>query len=249
MDQLSRRLHHFSRGPKGPGFSFLSRKILMIHRGPLIAAITLFASTVASAQGLDGLYFQMKFAFGQLQESHYFFTPDGRYLNDVPNGTLDAAGMERACAKSRDSCGKYRVTGSQLILTPNRGVPETLEIERIADGNLNIGGRFAKHVEKFPTGTKLDGKYSRSAGAGAVSAASTFTFKPDGTFSATSLGAVATQQGVGKSESAAHGTYRLAGNTLELSSDAGSKKIVAYAYDLGKGDVRLNLDGVFYKKQ
>jgi hypothetical protein len=60
---------------------------------------------------------------------------------------------------------------------------------------------------------------------------------------------VKTQQGVGKSESAAQGTYRLAGNTLDLSSDAGNKKIVAYAYDLGKGDVRLNLDGVFYKKQ
>jgi len=124
-----------------------------------------------------------------------------------------------------------------------------VDLERIADGNLKIGGLFAKHVDKFPPGAKLDGRYSRSAGAGAVSAASTFVFKPDGTFSTTSLGAVTTQQGVGKSESAAQGTYRLAGNTLDLSSDAGNKKIVAYAYDLGKGDVRLNLDGVFYKKQ
>jgi hypothetical protein len=221
----------------------------MIQPGLLVAGIALFASTVTSAQGLDGLYFQMKFAFGQLQESHYFFTPDGRYLNDVPSGTLDGAGLERACAKARDSCGTYKVHGSQLTLTPNKGGPETVEIERIAGGNLNIGGRFAKHAEKFPPGTRLDGKYSRSAGAGAVSAASTFTFKPDGTFSTTSLGAVTTEQGVGKSERAAQGAYRLAGNTLELSTDAGNKKIVAYTYDLGKGDVRLNLEGVFYKKQ
>ena len=156
----------------------------MIRYDLLMAGITLFASTVASAQGLDGLFFQMKFAFGQLQESHYFFTPNGRYLNSVPSGTLDAAGMDRACAEPRNSCGTYRIAGSQLVLTPAKGAPQTVELERIADGNLKIGGLFAKHVDKFPPGAKLDGRYSRSAGAGAVSAASTFVFKPDGTLTA-----------------------------------------------------------------
>jgi len=221
----------------------------MIRNGPLLAGITLFASTVASAQTLDGLYFQMTFAFGQLQESHYFFTPGGRYLNTVPSGTLDVAGMDRACAEARNTCGTYRAAGSQLILKPAKGSPQTVELERSADGNLKIGGLFAKHVDKFPPGAKLDGRYGRSAGAGAVSAASSFTFKPDGTYSTTSLGAVTTQQGVGKSERASSGAYRLAGNTLELSADGAINRVVAYPYDLGKGDIRLNIDGVFYKKQ
>jgi hypothetical protein len=219
----------------------------MIRHALLAAGLSL--ATLASAESLDGLFLQMKFAFGRLEESHYFFTPSGRYMTNVPDGTLDVAGMDRACAQPRNICGTYQVSGSQLMLTPAKGRPETRPFERSADGNLKIDSLFAKHVDKFANGTKLDGKYSRSAGAGAVSAASTFTFRADGTFSTTSLGAVTTQQGVGKSESAANGTYRLAGNTLELSSGQGTKRIVAYPYDLGKGDVRLNLDGVFYKKQ
>jgi hypothetical protein len=221
----------------------------MIRHALLAAVLTLLGMTAAHAESLDGLFLQMKFAFGRLEESHYFFAPNGRYIGNVPDGTLDAAGMDRACAQPRKVCGTYQIAGAQLMLSPANGRPETHPFERGADGNLKIDGLFAKHVDKFPAGTKLDGKYSRSAGAGAVSAASTFIFKPDGSFSTTSLGAVTTQQGVGKSESAANGTYRLAGNTLELSSGGDTKRVVAYPYDLGKGDVRLNLDGVFYKKQ
>ncbi len=221
----------------------------MLRHALLAAGLALPGIAQAAAEPLDGLYLQMKFAFGRLEESHYFFTPGGRYINSVPDGTLDAAGMERACAQPRSVCGTYQVAGSQLLLAPTKGRPETHPFERSADGNLKIDGLFAKHVDKFAAGTKLDGKYGRSAGAGAVSAASTFIFKADGSFSTTSLGAVTTQQGVGKSESSANGTYRLAGNTLELSSGGNTKRIVAYPYDLGKGDLRLNLDGVFYKKQ
>jgi len=221
----------------------------MIRNALLCAGLALLAINAAAAESLDGLFLQMKFAFGRLEESHYFFTPGGRYINGVPDGTLDAAGLDRACAQPRGVCGTYQFAGSQLLLAPSKGRPETHPLERGADGNLKIDGLFAKHVDKFAPGTKLEGKYGRSAGAGGVSAASTFVFHADGTFSTTSLGAVTTQQGAGKSESAASGTYRLSGNTLELSSGGSTKRVVAYPYDLGKGDVRLNLDGVFYKKQ
>ena len=221
----------------------------MIRHALFAAGLTLLGMDVASAESLDGLFLQMKFAFGRLEESHYFFTQSGRYMANVPDGTLDVAGMDRACAQPRTVCGTYQVTRSQLMLAPAKGRPETHPFERSADGNLKIDGLFAKHVDQFAPGTKLEGQYSRSAGAGAVSAASKFMFKADGTFAMTSLGAVTTQQGVGKSEDAAKGTYRLVGNTLELSSGGNTKRVVAYPYDLGKGDVRLNIDGVFYKKQ
>src|SRR6187455_1047500 len=151
----------------------------MIRNALLCAGLALLAINAAAAESLDGLFLQMKFAFGRLEESHYFFTPGGRYINGVPDGTLDAAGLDRACAQPRKVCGTYQVTGSQLLLTPAKGRPETHPFERGADGNLKIDGLFAKHVDKFAPGTKLEGKYGRSAGAGGVSAASTFVFHAD----------------------------------------------------------------------
>lgn len=216
----------------------------------LVAVIVLaLASGSALAQGLDGLFLQMKFAFGSLQETHYFFLPDGRYLAGVPEGGVDAAGLEKACAQPRNACGTYRAANGQITLTPHKGRAETLAFERAPDGHLKIGGLFAKHADPFPAGAKLDGTYSRIGNAGGVSAASTYVFKPDGTFSTSSLGAVTTREGTGKAQSAASGTYRLAGNVLELAAAGETRRVVAYPYDLGKGDVRLNIGGQFYKRQ
>lgn len=212
-----------------------------------LAALAL-AIQGCSAQGLDGLYLQMKFAFGNFQETHYFFLENGKYLRGVPDGTLDAAGLERACAKPRSDCGIYQVKGKELTLTPAKGKPQTLSLERDGD-NLKIGGVFAKRVDRFGSNARLEGKYGRIASAGAASAASSYTFKPDGTYTAFSRGAVTTRQGAGTSESASEGKYRLSGNTLELTGGGTTRRVVAYPYDLGKGDVRLNIDGVFYRKQ
>jgi hypothetical protein len=213
------------------------------------AGVALFAPSLASAQGLDGLYLQMKLAFGNFQENHYFFLPDGRYLNDVPDGELTPAGLDRACAKSPARCGRYALEGGNLVLSSSKGKPEARSIEKLPNGDLKIGGLFAKRITGFPAGARLDGTYSRIGSAGRVSAAKTYTFKPDGTFSASALGAVTTERGTGRSQSAEAGTYRLNGNVLELSAGGSATRIVAYPYDLGNGDIRLNLGGVFFKKQ
>lgn len=215
----------------------------------VLTGFALLAPTLSSAQGLDGLFLQMKFAFGNFQEKHHFFLPDGRYLADVPDGELTAAGLDRACAKTPAECGKYALQGANLVLTLSNGKQETLAVEKLPNGDLKIGGLFAKRVAGFPAGAKLDGTYGRIASAGRVSAAKTYTFRPDGSFTASGLGAVSTERGVGKSESAEAGTYRLNGNVLELVSGGKTNRVVVYPYDLGNGDVRLNLGGVFFKKQ
>jgi hypothetical protein len=221
----------------------------MTLRTLLFAAFAAVTPELVSAQGLDGLYLQMKFAFGNFQEKHYFFLPAGRYLAAVPDGELSAAGLDRACSKAPAKCGTYAVQGANLVLTPSQGKAETLSLEKSPNGDLKIGGLFAKRVTPFPAGSKLDGTYSRVASAGRVSAARTYSFRPDGTFSTSGLGAVTTERGVGKSQSAETGTYRLSGNVLELVAGGQTTRVIAYPYDLGGGDVRLNLDGVFFKKQ
>jgi hypothetical protein len=216
---------------------------------PLLTVIALVAPSIASAQGLDGLFLQMKFAFGNFQEKHYYFLPDGRYLTDVPDGELTAAGVDRACVKAPAKCGRYALQGANLLLTPSAGKPATLALEKAANGDLKIDGLFAKRVASFPAGAKLDGTYSRIGSAGRVSAARTYAFRPDGTFSTSGLGAVSTERGVGQSQSSEAGTYRLNGNVLELTAGGKTTRLVAYPYDLGSGDVRLSLGGVFFKKQ
>ena len=188
----------------------------MTFRTLFLTGIAIIAPSIASAQGFDGLFLQMKFAFGNFQEKHYFFLPDGRYLTDVPDGELSAAGLDRACAKTPAKCGRYVLQGANLLLTPLSGKPSTLSVEKGANGDLKIDGVFAKRVAGFPAGAKLDGTYSRIGSAGRVSAARSYTFRPDGTFSTAGLGAVSTEQGVGKSQSSEAGTYRMNGNVLEL---------------------------------
>ena len=213
------------------------------------STVLLLSASLASAQGLDGLFLQMKFAFGNFQETHYFFTPDGQYLKDVPEGGLSVADLARTCTKTPTDCGTYKIAANNLVLSPRKGQPETLTLERSADGNLKLNGLFAKRVDKFPAGAKLDGTYSRIGNAGSVSAAQSYTFKPDGTFTSSALGAVSTSQGTGQSQSSSSGTYRLNGNTLELAANGQTTALVAYPYDVGKGDIRLNLNGLFFRKQ
>ena len=221
----------------------------------VLIALFFIGCGVASAQGLDGLFLQMTMRSGTIQENHYFFLSDGRYLNGVPEGGLTAAGLEQACTKplkaysGSSACGTYALNGGNLILTPVQGRPENLTFARAADGNLTLGGQFAKHVASFPADHRLDGRYSRNLTAAPTAYGETYTFRPDGTFSTSSLAGVSTEQGLGKSETAAAGTYRLNGNVLELTSNGTTTRIVAYPYDVSKDDIRLNLNGRFFRKK
>ena len=172
----------------------------------ILRTVLLLSASVAYAEGLDGLYLQMQFMFGNFQETHYFFSPNGQYLKGVPEGGLTQPDVDRTCAKRPRECGTYKTAATNLILTPQQGPPESLVIERSPDGNFKLNGVFAKRVDKFPPAAKLDGTYSRVGNAGSVSAAQSYIFKPDGTFSSSALGAVATTQGTGKLQSSSSGT-------------------------------------------
>jgi len=216
--------------------------------------VCLVACGSAAAQGVDGLFLEMTMRTGRIETNHYYFLPDGRYLNGVPEGGLTVAGFELACSRpvkayaGASICGTYRIAGGSIAFTPRQGPAESRTFERLADGNINLDGHFAKHVPAFPRNQILDGNYARVNSAGPVSYGESFTFRPDGTFSTKWLAGVVTPDGVKTSGGPASGTYRLEGNVLALTVSGTTTRIVAYPYDLGKGDVRLNLNGEFFKK-
>jgi hypothetical protein len=86
-----------------------------------------------------------------------------------------------------------------------------------------------------------------SGGGTSVSASRGYQFSPDGTFTTGSAAGVSAVGGGANSSSATGGTYTLNGNILELTSEGKTTRYTAYPYDLGKGDVRLNINGEMYK--
>ena len=229
----------------------------MKYRVFLAFALTfcLLTSTFAQNPGLNGLYFKMTMSFGSFQQDHWWFLPDGRYLNNVPAGGLDPAVFEANCQKAPTACGTYTIQGGNLALTPRSGKPSTMPLEQPADGNLKLAGLFAKHVDKFPPNAKLEGQYgwlgNASGGGTSVSAAKTYVFRSDGTFSTSSVGGTTMMNNkLGESTSGAGGgTYKLNGNTLELAAGGQTAKYTVYPYVLRPGDVRLNIDGAMFKRE
>jgi len=225
-----------------------------MHRSILLASVfvCLVGCAPASAQGMDGLFLEMTMRTGRIETNHYYFLPDGRYLNGVPEGGLTVAGYDLACARpvgtyaGSSVCGTYTIAGGSLVFTPRKGPAESRTFERLADGNINLDGHFAKHVGTFPKGQILDGMYARVNSAGPVSCGESYAFKPDGTFSTKWLVGASTTDGA--TGGPASGTYRLEGNVLALTVNGTTTRIVAYPYDLGNGDVRLNLNGEFFKR-
>jgi hypothetical protein len=205
------------------------------------------------AGGLDGLYFRMMMAFGNVNQEHWWFLPGGRFMNAVPDGGLDAAMFEATCQKKPEVCGTYQVQGAKLQLIPRKGSPRSLGFKQLPEGNIELDGLFTKHVDQFGKDATLDGHYSWSGGASgggtAVSASKGFDFHTDGTFSTNSTAgnSIGTKYAA-RSEGAGAGTYKLNGNILDLTDNGKTTRHTAYPYKLSESDVRLNIDGEMYKR-
>src|SRR6476646_6206772 len=127
--------------------------------------ICLLSPVFARAGDLDGLYFRMTMSFGTFNQDHWWFLPDGRYMNDVPNDGLDPAVFEAGCQKRQAVCGTYKVQGDKIQLVPRKGRPNSIDFKQLPNGNIELEGRFTKHVDNFGNGARLDGHYSWVGGA------------------------------------------------------------------------------------
>ena len=216
----------------------------------LILASTSFACH-AQAQGLDGLcvYMEYQVIARNFAPAHWYFLPDGRYVNTAPIGGLNPEGLEAACAKWRGSCGTYKLSGKQLTLTPRDGKPWTAEFEQTSTGNWKIGGNDCTRVKQsYPANAKLSGIYTAGSGFGGIMSAQTYVFSPEGSFTRESVGSVrASGMGSATSTTKVVGSYRLHGNTLELTAGGQTTKHLIYELPADKGP-QLVVDGTPWKK-
>jgi len=107
----------------------------------LAAAALIVTATDVRAQSLNGLCVCLEYQVisRSLAPRHWFFLPDGRYLNDTPHVEITPQGMEPACAKYPSECGTYVLSGGKLNLTPRKGKIWTADFRQLANGNLEIG--------------------------------------------------------------------------------------------------------------
>jgi hypothetical protein len=220
--------------------------------GVLLTGCGSLARPFAAAGGLDGLYFQMKFAFGNYEPDHWVFTANGKYFHGLPPGGLEHFDIDAGIRAAPGKGGTYAIEGPSLILTPAQGAAAKRKFEN-AGGTLKLDGTLLSKAAKFDRGATLDARYSWSGSAGAgtsasVSAGVSYAFTSQGTFTGSRVAGVAVSAG-GQSQGAASGgetsgTYALAGNTLTLTHKGGQvTRHTVFPYDMGDPKPWLSIDG------
>jgi hypothetical protein len=229
----------------------LSRWLGALAVGVLLAGCGSLASPFA-AGGLDGLYFQMKFAFGNYQPDHWVFTSGGKYFHGLPPGGLEHFDIDAGIRAAPGKGGTYRIEGDRMVLTPAHGTASPRRYQN-AGGKITFDGTLLSKAAAFSRGDTLDARYSWSGSAGAgtsasVNAGASYAFTRQGTFTASRVAGVAVSAG-GQNQGAASGgetsgTYALAGNTLTLTHKGGQvTRHTVFPYDMGDPKPWLSIDG------
>ncbi len=213
------------------------------------------AAEAVPANRLSGLYLRMTSYFDgrnfSFQEEHHYFTPDGRVYYGVPKGGLEHFDWDTA---EPNRVGTYEITGDKITLTwKGDRKPTTMTFARKADGNIELDGLFASKRGGFPADTKLDGTYSWAVAAGGgtgafVSAARSYTFKPDGTFTRSASASASLQtadtSAASQTSNEASGRYTLGGNTLTLThADGTVERHTVYPFEDTEGQMQISVDG------
>lgn len=229
----------------------LSRWCAALALGVLVTGCGSLASPFAG-RGLDGLYFQMKFAFGNYEPDHWVFTSGGKYFHGLPPGGLEHFDIDAGIRAAPGNGGTYRIEGDRLILTPAQGTASPLRYEN-AGGKITLDGTLLSKAAAFARGDTLDARYSWGASAGggttaSVNAGVTYTFTKDGTFTGSRVAGVAVSAGGqdhgAASSGATSGTYALAGNTLTLTHKSGQvTRHTVFPYDMGDTKPWVSIDG------
>jgi hypothetical protein len=197
-----------------------------------------------SSPPLSGLYYhtQIQTGIGFTSStiwSYYFFSPDGHVYAGFPrNGTLDQFDFAAAAKSEPKLVGYYRVTGDGIDFVWVGGrKPEHSKFARDGDG-LTFSGwgwmRLDTNSKNFRPNW-LVGTYRFQMGGSSAIAFRFYTFKADGTFTASVSSAVLARAAVPQANqsqsSNAGGTYTLSGTTVTMKfADGRSERHTALPY-------------------
>jgi hypothetical protein len=209
-----------------------------------IAFVTLLLSACGANAGQpEGLYLMTRMVYGGSLETTAYRFDDGSVVRNpiAPE------------QQKPDDAGSYVLDGSSMTMTFGAS-SSTSEIES-SDGGCFYWdmGSFCP-VGEFDDDT-LDGTFTggASAGFGAVASAMTVSFRPDGTYTLSSIGSVSTSEGSAGSSAGESGRYEIDGNLLTLTPDGGeTRSLTTFPYDDGSEGAqprRMFFGGGMLKRQ
>lgn len=216
----------------------------------LVAGIMALTVIDVRAESINGLcvYLEYQVMSRSMAPAHWFFLPDGRYLNGAPQMEISAQGMELSCTKYPTACGTYAIAGPKLNLTPRQGKAWTADFKKLAGGNLEINSIPCEQIKtNYPANSKLNGRYTAGSGFGGIRSVRTYVFNADNTFTTEAVGSVRSGATGAVSSSENRGTYRLSANTLELTSNGQTTRHLIYEIPAGTG-TQMMIDGNSWKK-
>ncbi|KAF0236006.1 MAG: hypothetical protein FD167_4560 [bacterium] len=200
-----------------------------------------------TGNGLSGLYVgtesrqqfnvNTKFYDYIVRQIYYFFSPDGRIYYGLPKGgTLDNFDFDQAQKSDPNNCGIYQISGSQIQFRIGSNSANPPIAFSNNQGSLQIGRTKFYRVEQF-SGLRLNGTYaiktftntSSGSNIGGVGGEKQLVFSRDGKFAQSGFVGFSSSGNSGgvttSSKTSGSGTYRVVGNTLELTYSDGKKVI------------------------
>jgi hypothetical protein len=205
-----------------------------IFLGLMAQSVLAFAQPAAAVptgntQTLQGLFVEERVTGANLTYAHYFFWSDGRYCFGLPSGGLEGDSLDFAQAQRTQPCGQYRIANQQLILTPRDGSAAQTKALSQRDGNrFLLDGHQTYKAPTLPANQALDGEYSAMV-IGSQMTRQSFVFRADGTYQFASVPITS----VDGSPVSYAGSYKLVGNTLQLTGASAPNRLTAYPVKAG----------------
>jgi hypothetical protein len=203
------------------------RKFLVLSL--LTQSVSAAAQSVATAappssQDLQGLFVEERISGTNVAYVHYFFWSDGRYCLGLPSGGLEGDSLDFDKVQRTQPCGQYRIANQQLALTPRDGSASQNKALTQREGNrFLLDGHQTYKAPALPASQALDGEYSAFV-IGSQMARQSFVFRADGTYQFASVPVTSLD---GSPVSYA-GSYKLVGNTLQLTGESAPNRLTAY---------------------
>ncbi len=210
------------------GFSSASDEVVATDRIRRLGTIPPSSTLRAGSVALNGLYLRIARLQGGRQSSeNYRFWPDGRVCKQLPSGGADAATFVSMQRQFADDCGRYAVQGQSITFDIPADGKYTVNFRQFDGTNFEMNFMPTVKVRAYPPGARLSGLYEGLHFPSPLRA-DRYVFRPDGTFNFDDRAMGAEDSGPPTSVS---GTYQLGGNTLVLTSQAGTKRYTIYQLD------------------